>query len=55
MQDVADFLAGHPPFDALDPSDVARLAAAAQVERTPAGAEIFQQGAGPMADLRVVR
>ena len=43
MQDVAEFLAAHPPFDALDRSDVIRLAAAAELERTPGGAEIFQQ------------
>jgi CBS domain-containing protein len=55
MEDVADFLAGHPPFDALDPADVARLAAAAEVERTPAGSEIFQQGTGPVTHLRVLR
>src|SRR3954469_21155434 len=55
MQDVADFLAAHPPFDALDPEDVARLAAAAEVEFHPAGAEIFHQGAGPVAHLWTVR
>src|SRR3954469_7835994 len=55
MQDVADFLAAHPPFDALDPEDVARLAAAAEVEFHPAGAEIFHQGAGPVAHLWAVR
>ena len=55
MQDVADFLAAHPPFDALDPADVERLAAAAEVEFHPAGAEIFHQGAGPVAHLWMVR
>jgi CBS domain-containing protein len=55
VQDVAEFLAGHPPFDALDPADVTRLAEAAEEERTPAGAEIFLQGAGPVTHLRVVR
>jgi CBS domain-containing protein len=55
VQDVAEFLAAHPPFDALDPSDVTRLAAAAELEHTPAGGEIFHQGAGPVAHLRVVR
>src|SRR3954470_1901171 len=55
MQDVADFLAPHPPFDALDRDDVERVAAAAEVEFFIAGAEIFQQGAGPVEHLWVVR
>jgi CBS domain-containing protein len=55
VQDVAEFLAAHPPFDALAREDVARLAASAEVERRPAGAEIFQQGAAPVTHLRVVR
>jgi CBS domain-containing protein len=55
VQDVADFLAAHPPFDALEPADVARLASAAEAAFHPAGAEIFQQGAGPVGHLWVVR
>ncbi len=55
MHDVADFLAPHPPFDALDPADVARVADAAEVEFHRSGTEIFQQGAGPVEHVWVVR
>ena len=55
MQDVADFLAPHPPFDALDPTDVQRVAEAAEVEFHQAGAEIFHQGAAPVEHVWVVR
>jgi CBS domain-containing protein len=55
VPDVADFLAAHPPFDALEPAEVAQLAAAAEVEFHPLGAEIFQQGAEPVDHLWVVR
>jgi CBS domain-containing protein len=55
VQDVADFLAPHPPFDALEPADVARVAEAAEVEFHPTGTEIFQQGAGPVEHVWVVR
>ena len=53
--DVLRFLLEHPPFDALEPADVQRLAAAAEVEPTAAGATIFSQGAEPVAHLRVIR
>ena len=55
MQDVADFLAPHPPFDSLEPADVARVAEAAEVEFHPAGTRIFHQGAGPVEHVWVVR
>ena len=55
LQDVADFLAPHPPFDSLEPADVARVAEAAEVEFHPAGTAIFQQGAGPVEHVWVVR
>ena len=55
MQDVAEFLAPHPPFDALEPADVQRVAEAAEVEFHAAGSEIFHQGAGPVEHLWVVR
>ena len=55
MQDVADFLAPHPPFDSLDPTDVLRVAEAAEVEFHPAGVEIFQQGAAPVEYVWMVR
>ena len=55
VQDVAEFLAPHPPFDALEPADVQRVAEAAEVEFHAAGTEIFHQGAGPVEHLWVVR
>jgi len=55
VQDVAEFLAPHPPFDALEPADVQRVAEAAEAERHAAGSEVFHQGAGPVEHLWVVR
>ncbi len=52
---VADFLRLHPPFDALEPDAVARVAAAAELEHHPAGTTLFSQGAEPVSHLRVVR
>ncbi|HEX3834683.1 MAG TPA: putative nucleotidyltransferase substrate binding domain-containing protein [Solirubrobacteraceae bacterium] len=53
--EIARFLREHPPFDALDPRDVARVATAAELEEHPAGATIFSQGAEPPAHVRIVR
>jgi len=53
--DGGRFLRAHPPFDALDPDDVARVAAAAELECSPAGTTIFSEGAEPVAHLRVIR
>jgi CBS domain-containing protein len=53
--DVVRFLRAHPPFDALDPDDVARVAADAERELLPAGTTIFAQGDEPVAHLRVIR
>ncbi|HEX6620262.1 MAG TPA: cyclic nucleotide-binding domain-containing protein, partial [Solirubrobacteraceae bacterium] len=52
---VADFLRLYPPFDALEPDAVERVAAAAELEHHPAGTTIFSQGAEPVSHLRVVR
>jgi CBS domain-containing protein len=52
---VAAFLQAHPPFDALDPGDVDRVAEAAKLETFQAGETIFAQGDGPITHLRVVR
>ena len=52
---VADFLRLYPPFDALQPDAVARVAAVAELEHHPAGTTIFSQGAEPVSHLRVVR
>src|SRR5947207_12542764 len=53
--EVTSFLHEHPPFDALDPAELERVAAAAEVEFHRAGTTIFSQGAEPVEHLRVVR
>jgi CBS domain-containing protein len=53
--EIARFLSGHPPFDALDGADVDRVAAAAEAEFHSAGSTIFFQGAEPVEHLRIVR
>ena len=55
MRDVAAFLTGYPPFDELDAATVARLAQRARQERFAAGTTIFEQGAEPPGELRVIR
>ncbi len=53
--EVSRFLRENPPFDALEPSELERVAAAAELERHAMGATIFLQGAEPPRHLRVVR
>jgi CBS domain-containing protein len=53
--EIARFLSGHPPFDALDSDDLDRVAAATELESHRAGSTIFFQGAEPVEHLRVVR
>lgn len=53
--EVTRFLHDHPPFDALDASELDRVAAAAEAEFHQAGSIIFSQGAEPVEHLRVVR
>ncbi len=55
MHEIAAFLAAHPPFDALDAEDLARLAASAEIEFFPADAAILAQGADPLPHLWVIR
>jgi CBS domain-containing protein len=55
VEDIADFLASHPPFDGVGTDDVARVAAVTEIEFHPAGKTIFSQGAGPVQYLWVVR
>ncbi len=55
LSDVADFLRAYPPFDALDPADVERAAAATEVEFFLAGTTIFAPSVQPVEHLRVVR
>lgn len=55
MDDIADFLGSHPPFDVMGTDDVTRVAAVTEIESNPAGKTIFSQGAGPVEYLWVVR
>jgi CBS domain-containing protein len=55
MDDIADFLRSHPPFDAMGTGDVARVATVTETDSTPAGKTIFSQGAGPVEYVWVVR
>jgi CBS domain-containing protein len=53
--DIADFLGSHPPFDTIEPDELARVAAVTLTEVSPAGKTIFPQGAGPVEYLWMVR
>ena len=55
MQDIAGFLGAHPPFDAVDADELARIAATTETEVSPRGKAIFPQGAGPVEYTWVVR
>jgi CBS domain-containing protein len=55
VEDIAAFLGSYPPFDAVGPDELARVAAVTGIETFPAGKTIFSQGAGPVGYLRVVR
>jgi len=55
MEDIAGFLGSHPPFDAADADELARIAATTEIEVSPRGKAIFPQGAGPVEYLWVVR
>src|SRR5215471_17660369 len=55
MEDIAGFLAAHPPFDAVGADELAHVAAVTETEHFPAGKTIFSQGTGPVGYLRVVR
>ena len=55
MEDIAGFLGSHPPFDAVDADELARIAAVTEAEVSPRGKAIFAQGAGPVESVWVVR
>ena len=55
MEDIAGFLGSHPPFDAVDAGELARIGAVTETEVTPRGAAIFAQGAGPVESVWMVR
>ncbi len=52
--DLAAFLAGHPPFDALGPGALAAVARGAQVERFAAGEVVLDAFRTPAAEVFVV-
>jgi len=55
VEDIAGFLGSHPPFDAVDAGELARIGALTETEVTPRGAAIFAQGAGPVESVWMVR
>jgi CBS domain-containing protein len=55
VEDIAGFLGSHPPFDAVDAGELARIAAVTETEVSPRGKAIFPQGAGPVEYTWVVR
>jgi len=55
VEDIAGFLGSHPPFNAVDADELARIAAVTEAEVTPRGKAIFAQGAGPVESVWVVR
>ena len=55
VEDIAGFLGSHPPFDAVDADELARIGAVTETEVTPRGKAIFAQGAGPVESVWVVR
>src|SRR5687768_9876783 len=55
MQDIADFLRIHAPFDTLDEDTLAEFAATAEIEFHAARATILDASAGPAEHAYVVR
>ncbi len=55
MADVAGFLGANPPFDAIGPDELARIADVTETECIPQGKTIFSQGAGPVESVWMVR
>jgi CBS domain-containing protein len=55
VKEFADFLGGQPPFDALDPEDMARLVARVEVEYFAAGAVVVAADEDHLRHLWVVR
>jgi CBS domain-containing protein len=53
--EIARFLRVHPPFDALEPEVVDKVAEAIEIEHDPPGTTIFSQGEEPVEHLRIVR
>ena len=54
MQEIARFLASHPPFDGLQPELLEQTAATVEVAYFPGGATILRQGGDPTRYLHVI-
>src|SRR5581483_11103130 len=54
MEEVADFLAKSPPFDALSRDDLLAVAAAVAVRTHPAGTDILDEDGPPAPELFVI-
>jgi CBS domain-containing protein len=55
MKEFVDFLGAHPPYDALDGSDLQRLARQIEVEYFPAGTVVVAADSPPLTHIHVVR
>ena len=54
MQEIARFLAGHPPFDGLRPEALEQTAATVEIAYFPRGSSILRQGREPSRYLHVI-
>jgi len=54
MDEIAQFLRAHPPFDTVAPDELARLAGAAEVCAFADGETIFAQGEAPQTSVWIV-
>lgn len=54
MQEIARFLAVHPPFDGLTPGQLAQIAAATEIEYFRPGTSILRQNEEPIRHLYVI-
>jgi CBS domain-containing protein len=54
MQEIARFLASHPPFDGLPPEALEQTAATVEIAYYPRGASILRQGREPSRYLHVI-
>jgi CBS domain-containing protein len=54
MQEIARFLATHPPFDGLPPEALEQTAATVEIAYFPRGASILRQSGEPSRYLHVI-
>ena len=55
MHEIADFLRNHPPFDTLEPDELAAVAAACEIEYAEAGTRLLEQSVDTPGVAWVVR